>query len=158
MVEKYGDVELDFSAMAGMKIRIDGWVQLAITTIAAELAEATEEEITVNNQVDTGAMRVSVYLDISGDGTLSASMKSRVMAIGDATSLAAQPGRKSGRTHKFMPEDNITWVPQGEFQAKVALSADYAVYQEIRIPFLLTAYDQVSARVPYIVAVIIQAG
>lgn len=145
-MEKYGDVELDFSKMEGVKKKLNKVLRHALISISAEIAEQTSEEITINNQVDTGAMRASIFLDLIGDGSMT-----RSAALSSAKIKAALPGAKSGRPHDFH-EAVSTWDPRGAYEAKVALSAEYAKYQEKRMPFLLTAFDIVKARVPFIVA------
>lgn len=111
--------------------------------IGLDLADEINLNITINNQVDTGAMRASVFVDATG--TVG---QTRGQSIGEATWRASQPGVKSGETFDFGEkiETDITWRPQGKLEAKVALSAEYAKWQEKRIKFLAPAMDTVRSR------------
>jgi hypothetical protein len=110
--------------------------------IGLDLADEINLNITINNQVDTGAMRASVFMDASGT-----QQRSRGQSIGEATWLASQPGRKSGATFKFAEKiADEEWQPQGKLEVKVALSAEYAIWQELMIKFMDPAVDLIHGR------------
>lgn len=110
--------------------------------IGLDLADEINLNITINNQVDTGAMRASVFMDATGTQT-----RSRGRSIGEATWLASQPGRKSGATFNFAEQiADEEWQPQGKLEVKVALSAEYAMWQERKIKFMAPAVDVMHTR------------
>lgn len=113
-----------------------------VRQIALDLADEINLNITINNQVDTGAMRASVFMDASGT-----QQRSRGQSIGEATWLASQPGKKSGATFKFAEKiADEEWHPKGKLEAKVGLSAEYAIWQERRIKFAAPAVDVIQGR------------
>ena len=96
----------------------------AVRMTEARLAEELIDEITIQDLIDTGAMRASVFVGSSGTVIMS-----RSDAIGKATLQAQIPGKKSKRTFNFGEEIASTeWTPSTKFQGKVAISAGYAYY------------------------------
>lgn len=116
--------------------------------IALDLVNEIQLNIDINNQVDTGAMKASAFMDSSGTYR-----KSRGRSIGEATWKASQPGRKSGATFNFAEQiADEEWQPKGKLEAKVALSAEYAIYQERKIKFMAPALDIIQSRKTEIMA------
>lgn len=84
------------------------------------------DNITIQDRVDTGAMRASTFFE-AGFGPSGGF--GRVSTIAAATAKALVPGKKTGRTFAFEPESEV-WNPKGMLEVKVGISASYAIYQE----------------------------
>ena len=121
-----------------------------VRQIALDLVNEVQLHIDINNQVDTGAMKASVFMDASGT-----QHRTRGESIGDAAWMASQPGVKTGRTFNFADhvEPDQLWQPKGKLEAKVALSAEYAKWQEKRLKFLAPAADQTRGRSEQVMSV-----
>lgn len=132
---------MDFRKMAGVKSKLHDALRETVVTLTALVAEETIENITTNNQVDTGAMRATVFMEVDGS-TVTVNDREAALAIAEA--LSKIPGVKSKKAQEdFQPEMNITWNPEGPFQGKAALGAEYAKWQEKRIKFIAPAFDHV---------------
>lgn len=102
------------------------------------LQEEIQNNIQLNQQVDTGAMRTSTH-------TVTDSKDNRQGAIEDAKRKAAIPGVKSGRTH-----DAPASIPGTEIvdpmTVKVAMAMEYAEAQEALNPFAAPAVATVTPK------------
>ena len=136
------NVEIDFSKKQGYLAKVREALRQSTIAVASEIAKATIENINVNNQVDTGAMLASVYISWANNQSTN-----KQKAVMEATAKALIPGIKSKRTFKFDPVAQ-GWIPKGQYQAKVAVSANYAMWQEFKhMKFISTAFDEVKPRV-----------
>jgi hypothetical protein len=132
------DVIVDFSPWDNVTWpALQEGISLALRSLAFEAAENAQEQILENKQIDTGAMKASVFVHIGGSGE-----STRPEAVTEATLAATRPGAKSGRTRDFKASPE-KWTPENDFEVKVGVSASYAVYQEDRIAFLAPAADSI---------------
>lgn len=121
-VNWYGD-----KVMAVLKDAADE----VLTAAALQTEAVAKVNITTNDQVDTGFMRASVYvIEVGGKFD-----RSGVMVTGKLT------GAKSGATsvHETAPV-----IPVPDDCAAVHVAANYALYQEVKKPFLYPAVKSVT--------------
>lgn len=97
-----------------------------IRVIGARVAEEIIDNITIQDRVDTGAMRASTFFE-AGFG--STGRFGRISTIDDARAKAKIPGKKSGNTFDF-EDASEEYRPKGLLEVKVGVSASYAIYQE----------------------------
>jgi len=131
------DVVVDFSGWDRALAEVEKGVAEAIRDLAFTALEHVQENITANEQIDTGAMKASAFVHIGGSGE-----NGREEAESRARQAIAGPGAKTkgGREFETLP---VVWVPDNELEAKVAVSASYAGPQESRIAFLAPAADAI---------------
>jgi hypothetical protein len=124
--------------------------EAAIRETSLRLAEATIDEVTIYDLIDTGALRASIF--VGHDGTV---ISTRESAIAKASIEATSPGKKSGRTFTFGEHvASETWKPTTKLQTKVGISANYAnaIHNRKRNPikFFRKAFEEVFPEVPKI--------
>lgn len=142
-MEHLGDISFNFGGEKAIHAAIEEGIRKAEIVILTEGAAGVIDQITVNNQVDTGAMRASPYIETGEHAKTE--IPNREESIAKGKELASHPGVKSGKPHDFNEEMDITWRPR-RLQGKLALSADYAKYQEDLIPFLAPTFDDLNSR------------
>lgn len=119
-------------------LQIEADSAAGVFAVAQEVVDEAKLNITTNGQVDTGFMRNSGYAaDASGNSTYG-----EVQASGILNSLAE--GKAVER--QAAPELDVPGS-RGDAVAVAAFAADYALFQEMRLPFLGPALQAVRGRV-----------
>lgn len=144
MPEKYENpnIKIDLSKLKVFTKRVESALERTSRTLAARGAEEMIQNITINDQIDTGAMRASVFFQTYNDAKVNYQR-----GITEATAAAKIPGKKTGRTFDFKKKINaIEWEPGSIFESKVGISAEYAKWQEWKhLKFLYPAFQTVRA-------------
>jgi len=103
---------------------------------AYRIVQRTQENIRDNDQIDTGFMVNSIY-PIWKDGSDYASV--RAQASSHRTGMKS--GRSAGDEERMAPEARL----EEKASAAVVVGANYAIYQESRLPFLWPAAERSAA-------------
>lgn len=109
-----------------VRINVKGLTQKGLEVLAFQIEGQTKVNIRNNGQVDTGFMLNSAYTvtpDSSGYGR-------------------AQAAAQAAAAHHMAPEAGL-----GKANAAVCVGAEYAVFQEARLPFLFPAAEKVARQV-----------
>jgi hypothetical protein len=135
------DVIVRLGGLKRLRSKFPQMIRVISTTIALELDAAIQENITINNQIDTGAMRAGVFVDVfNGD-------QGRESAISKARAEGSKPGAKSGRAQKLDGDFAIeeSWKPEQDGDAKVGMVMDYSAPQNALKAFVKPAVAEVKA-------------
>lgn len=95
-------------------------IDKAMRKAVIDIVAGTQDRMTENDTIDTGALRASVYASTPG--------QSGYEQV-DAYALALKPGKKSKR-----PNHNFVMLPEvecGENEAIAAVGAEYGIYVEM---------------------------
>jgi hypothetical protein len=116
-----GGADVKFNSRGGeVKAKLQASVKAAIHALAFQAEGYCKVNITNNGQVDTGFMRSSVFtLTSDGDNTLA-------------------PSSVAGRVANPPPG-------LGDADAAVGVAASYAIFNEVKRPFLYPAVEQVAS-------------
>ena len=102
---------------ARVKAELRNATQEAIEKLAFGIQAGTQAQITMNDQIDTGFMRNSVYSVTKQSG-----VRGGAMSTGD---------------RKSVPPARL-----GDADAIVGVGAEYAIYQEMKRSFLRVAFER----------------
>lgn len=109
-----------------VRLQLEEASEAMIRKAAFLVEQQAKVNIQQNGQIDTGFLVNSVYVNTPGQST-----------YGDAAAAAgAQDGQKGMSGERPAPADG----------AVVAVGAEYAIYQEERLPFLYPALESVAGR------------
>lgn len=114
-----------------LQLVVDKATRRGMEAIAARIDGQAKQNIVGNDQVDTGFMLNSIYFATTERSTYNAANPS-----GGYTDKAGNLVQRQIAPEAALPAD---------FDALVAVGADYAVYQEMAQSFLFLAVQQVAA-------------
>lgn len=142
------DIEVNFN-IDPVEKAVELAASRAVRSLAMLVSEEAQMNITINDQIDTGAMKASVFVEAEG-----LNIDTREQSISQATAAAAIPGKKTGKAFPFEPA-NEEWNPDGPLEAKVGVSAEYGYDQEYLreddLSFFRPALEEVNKRVDEVV-------
>ena len=111
-------------------VKVRGATDAALEAIALQIEGVTRVNIQRNGQIDTGFMVNSVY-----------SVSKRSTTYGDTRGSGTQTNRQGqGVLRKIAPPANLP----SHASAAVAVGAEYAIFQELKKPFLFPAAETVA--------------
>lgn len=113
---------------------IKGATEEGLAALALVIEGKTKANIAANDQVDTGFMLNSVY---------AMSRKSSNFGAAQSAALGSVYSRKTGRTVAPRAMGEQPSFPDDETLAGVVVGAEYAIFQELRRPFLNPAAEEV---------------
>lgn len=121
---------------AELSLAVENATAKGLYAIALAIESEAKEQVQANGQVDTGFLLNSIYAN--GDGGISTL----------PNPSGRYQSRKTGEVAEKWAEDMVQ--PDSKMQALVHASAEYALYQEVAIPFLYPAVEAVRPQVPNI--------
>jgi len=122
-----------------VRLAINRATEHSLEAIAHRIVSRAQENITANDQIDTGFMRASVYMMSKNE-----SGYDKCDPSGEYPNTGGQTVRR-----KLAPELSLP----GGVGALVAAGAEYAIYQEMRKPFLYKAAEQTAREVGGIIEI-----
>jgi hypothetical protein len=122
------DVEVKFY-IDHVKVTVDKATDEVLKMLAYRIVEGTQLNIRSNDQIDTGFLINSVY-PIWKDGSGYADAKAEA-----EQRTTGKDGRHVDHSDDMAPEPSLP----GDASAGVVVGANYAIYNEVRIPFLYPA-------------------
>jgi hypothetical protein len=128
------DVEVRFY-LDHVKVVVNEATEQVLNALAFRIVEGAQLNIRANDQVDTGFMVNSVY-PIFKDGSGYAAAKDEA-----EQQTTGRDGRTVNHEGDFAPEPALP----SDAAAGVVVGAGYAIYQEVRLPFLYPAAQAAAA-------------
>jgi hypothetical protein len=128
------DVEVKFY-IDHVKVTVDKATDEVLKMLAYRIVEGTQLNIRSNDQIDTGFLINSVY-PIWKDGSGYADAKAEA-----EQRTTGKDGRHVDHSDDMAPEPSLP----GDASAGVVVGANYAIYNEVRIPFLYPAAQAAAA-------------
>lgn len=127
-----------------VKLKVEEATKAGLAKVAFAIEGQAKTNIVANDQVDTGFMLNTVY-HVADAGDRKVSTYSQTAQDG---AHATKGGRAAERT-----KANEEALPGAPVVALVAVGADYAIYQEMMIPFLFPAAEKVAGQAGGIIEV-----
>lgn len=118
-----------------VKVTIANATEEALKKVAFQIEGVTKRNIQGNDQIDTGFMMNSVYAVFEDGSNYDQTWKPGVYPV----SPRKHGGQEGEASRKRAPERKL----ERNFDAGVIVGAEYAIFQELRKPFLFPAAEEV---------------
>ena len=115
-------------------VRVEGATDATLHAIALQIEGTAKRNIVANNQIDTGFMANSVYVETQQGST-----------FGQTWQDGSYKGKKGGM--KEVEKAPRLQLPNLFSASAVVVGASYAIYQEMKKSFLRTAGQEVAGQV-----------